>query len=370
MQYHKVGNRIFPNIQKDIVSSLSSLASSYSCEVIDLSLGNPVDSVASIIQNKLTNSSAYSRYPSVFGTTKLRNSIVMSLQRRYNIEIVDSDAVLPVIGTKEIISYLPMLMGIKSNELIAIPPLSYPVYEIGANMVGAQTLRTDSIEQLKKQNPSLVYINSPNNPTGQTLDLSYLYRIVNWAQKNNIIIVSDECYIGFNWESSPYSILHPSVSKNDYTGLVAIHSLSKISSLANYRAGFLAGDLNIISGLLNLRKKFGMIVPGPIQSSIITALSDDKHLTIQQNLYARRRAVLMSAMADFGFTKKNSEAGLYLWVTNGESCIKIATYLAEHGILVSPGRLYGPSGENHIRLSITITDDQISKFTERLSHVK
>lgn len=131
-------------------------------------------------------------------------------------------------------------------------------------------------------------------------------------------MASDECYLGLGWDERPVSVLHPSVCGGDHTGLLAVHSLSKSSSLAGYRAGFVAGDEAVVAELLAVRKHAGMMVPGPVQAAMVAALDDDEHEAVQRERYARRRQVLLDAFRGAGFTVEHSEAGLYLWATRGE----------------------------------------------------
>ena len=125
---------------------------------------------------------------------------------------------------------------------------------------------------------------------------------------------------GLGWDADPISVLHPSVCDGDHTGLLAIHSLSKTSSLAGYRAGFVAGDPSVVAELLAVRKHAGMMVPTPVQAAMVAALDDDAHEREQRERYARRRAVLLPALQSAGLTVDHSEAGLYLWATRGEPC--------------------------------------------------
>ena len=182
-------------------------------------------------------------------------------------------------------------------------------------------------------------------------------------------MASDECYLGLGWdpEAEPVSVLHPSVCGGDHTGLLAIHSLSKTSSLAGYRAGFVAGDPALVAELLAVRKHAGMMVPTPIQAAMVAALDDDAHEEVQRERYARRREVLLAAVLGARFTVDHSEAGLYLWATRGEPCRDTVASLAELGILVAPGEFYGPRGGRHIRMALTATDERIDAAAERLS---
>ena len=158
-----------------------------------------------------------------------------------------------------------------------VPELAYPTYDVGARLAGAQVLRADSLTQLGPQSPALVFVNSPSNPTGAVLGVDHLRKVVGWARERGALVASDECYLGLGWDAEPVSVLHPSVCDGDHTGLLAVHSLSKTSSLAGYRAGFVAGDPAVVAELLAVRKHAGMMVPTPVQAAMVAALDDDEH---------------------------------------------------------------------------------------------
>ena len=133
-------------------------------------------------------------------------------------------------------------------------------------------LRSDSLLKLGPQTPALIYLNSPANPHGQVLGVDHLRKFVEFARERGTIIVSDECYLGLGWgEERPVSILDPEVCGGDFTNLIAVHSLSKTSNLASYRAGWLAGDGELIQELLDIRRHAGLMNPGPIQSAMVAA---------------------------------------------------------------------------------------------------
>jgi len=294
---------------------------------------------------------------------------VAALARRFGITGLAESAVLPVIGTKELIAWLPTLLGLSAADMIAIPELAYPTYEVGARLAGAQVLRADSLTQLGPRSPALIYLNSPSNPTGRVLGADHLRKVVGWARDRGVLVASDECYLGLGWDlesSAPLSVLHPSVCDGDHTGLLAVHSLSKSSSLAGYRAGLVAGDPRAVAELLAVRKHAGMIVPTPVQAAMVAALDDDDHEKVQRERYAHRRAALLPALAAAGFTVDHSEAGLYLWATRGEPCRDTVSWLARRGILVAPGDFYGPGGGRHVRVALTATDERIAAAVHRL----
>jgi succinyldiaminopimelate transaminase len=356
-----------PEFPWDTLADVTALARAHPDGIVDLSVGTPVDPVAPLIRDALAAASSAPGYPTTAGTPALRASAVAALNRRYGITGLADDAVLPVIGTKELIAWLPTLLGLGSDDLVVVPELAYPTYEVGAQLAGAQVVRADSLTQLGPQSPALVYLNSPSNPTGKVLGVDHLRKVVGWARERGALVASDECYLGLGWDAQPYSVLHPDVCDGDHTGLLAVHSLSKTSSLAGYRAGFVAGDPAVVAELLAVRKHAGMMVPTPIQAAMVAALDDDPHEVVQRERYERRRALLLPALQSVGLTVDDSEAGLYLWATRGEPCRDTLAWLAQLGILVAPGEFYGPRGSHHVRVALTATDERITAAVQRLT---
>ncbi len=350
----------------DTLAGAAAIARAHPGGIVDLSVGTPVDPVAPVIREALAAASAAPGYPWTAGTPQLRAAAVAALARRYGVTGLAEDAVLPVIGSKEFIAWLPTLLGLGSEDLVVIPELAYPTYEVGARLAGAAVVPADSLTQLGPRCPAVIYLNSPANPTGRVLGAEHLRKVVQWARQRNTLVVSDECYLGLWWEQQPVSVLDPQVCEGDHTGLLAVHSLSKSSSLAGYRAGFVAGDPELVAELLAVRKHAGMMVPTPVQAAMVAALEDDAHEAEQRSRYARRRGVLLAALDSAGFTVENSEAGLYLWATRGEPGRDTVDWLARRGILVAPGDFYGPRGAQHVRVALTATDERIAVAVDRL----
>ncbi len=195
---------------------------------------------------------------------------------------VGIDGVLPSIGSKELVAWLPTLLGVGAGDTVVVPELAYPTYDVGVRLAGAELVRADSTTALGPRSPALVWINSPSNPTGRVLPPEHLAKVVAWARERDAIVVSDECYIELGWETEPVSVLHPDVCHGDHHGVLAVHSLSKRSNLAGYRAGFVAGDPALIKRLLEVRKHAGMIVPAPVQAAMVAALGDQEHVAEQR----------------------------------------------------------------------------------------
>jgi succinyldiaminopimelate transaminase len=281
---------------------------------------------------------------------------------------VPADAVLPVIGTKEFIAWLPALLGCGPGDTVVHPVLAYPTYDIGARLAGAKAVAADGLVSLGPERVALAWVNSPSNPTGRVLPAGHLAKMVSWARERGTVLASDECYIELGFDTRPVSLLHPEVCGGSHEGLLAVHSLSKRSNLAGYRAGFVTGDPALISGLLEVRKHAGMIMPRPVQEAMTAALQDDEHAAAQHARYAARRAMLRTALETAGWRIEHSEAGLYLWASHaGYDCWGAVGMLAEAGILVAPGDFYGPAGAGHVRIALTATDERVASAVSRLT---
>lgn len=276
---------------------------------------------------------------------------------------------LPVIGTKEFIAWLPTLLGCGPGDTVVHPALAYPTYEAGARLAGAKAVATDGLLALGPERVKLAWVNSPANPTGQVLPAGHLAKMVHWARERGTVLASDECYIELCFEGElSRSVLHPDCCDGSHQGLLAVHSLSKRSNLAGYRAGFVAGDPDLIASLLEIHRHAGMMVPGPIQAAMIAALDDDTHAVEQRARYAARRLWLRAALESAGWGIDHSEAGLYLWASHPDHDAWASVgFLAELGILVAPGTFYGPGGDRHIRVALTATDERIHAATTRLT---
>ena len=200
------------------------------------------------------------------------------------------DDVLPVVGTKEFIAWLPVMLGLGPGDVVLQPELAYPTYDIGARLAGAAVVASDSLLSAGPSRVRLVWVNSPSNPTGRVLPTEHLRKVVEWGRERGAVVASDECYISLGWEAAPVSVLHPDVCGSSRDGVLAVHSLSKRSNLAGYRAGFVTGDPALVADLLAIRKQAGMIMPGPVQAAMTAALDDDAHAREQRERYAGRRS--------------------------------------------------------------------------------
>jgi len=355
-----------PDFPWDSLADHTATARSHPDGVVDLSVGTPVDPVPELIRDALAAVSDQPGYPTTHGTPELRQAAVDAMDRRFGVAGLDPVAVLPTIGSKELVAWLPTLLGVRAGDLVAIPELAYPTYEVGALLAGAEVARVEGLTALGPRRPALLWLNSPSNPTGRVLPIEHLRKVVDWARERGTIVASDECYLSLTWDSSAVSILDPRISGGRTEGLLAVHSLSKSSSLAGYRAGFVTGDPALVKRLLEIRKHAGMIVPRPVQSAMTAALRDDQHVVEQRARYEARRKVLREALLGAGFRIDHSEAGLYLWATRDEDAWDTVSWLASRGILAAPGTFYGAAGSQHVRIALTAPDERIEAAAGRI----
>ncbi|MBO0776295.1 MAG: succinyldiaminopimelate transaminase, partial [Actinobacteria bacterium] len=330
-------------------------------------VGTPVDPVPPVVRRALAAAGDSPGYPATHGTVQLRRAAARWLARRHGVE-VDPAAVLPVIGTKEFITGLPTLLGCGPGDTVVHPALAYPAYDIGARLAGARPAASDGLTSLGPARVRLAWVNSPANPTGRVLPPAHLRKMADWARERGAVLASDECYLELGWEAEPRSVLHPEVCGGSHRGLLAVHSLSKRSNMAGYRAGFVTGDPELVASLLEIRRHAGFMMPAPVQAAATAALSDDEHAGAQRARYAARRQRLRAALTAAGWVIGHSEAGLYLWAERpGLDCWGSVQALAGAGILVAPGEFYGPAGRQHVRIALTATDERIEAAAARLA---
>ena len=339
---------------------------------IDLSVGSPIDPTPDSVQQALKKFSNAPGYPSTAGTLEFRESVVEWFARRRQVAGLHPDQVMPTIGSKELISWLPTFLGLGPGDVVVQPKVAYTAYAVGAALSGATLVSEDDPDNWP-ENTKLIWINSPGNPDGKVLGVAGFAKAVARARELGALLASDECYAELGW-SDPWdkevipSVLDPRVCGDGHEGILCVYSLSKQSNMAGYRAAFAVGAKDLIRDLVNLRMHTGMIMPLPTQQAVIAALADSTHVAAEKEIYSKRRATLLAAVTDFGFEVTDSEAGLYLWATMGQDCWSTVDQLAELGIVVVPGSFYGEHATKHVRFSLTATDNDISRAALRLQN--
>ena len=348
-----------PDFPWDALAPYGAIAKKHPQGAIDLSVGTPVDPTPEFIQKAFQEASNSPSYPVTVGTPELREAIT-AWAKKY-LGATGDFAVLPLIGSKEFVAWLPTFIEAQS---VLFPDVAYPTYLVGSLLAEAKATPV-SIDAVQWPQADMAWVNSPSNPTGRVHSESEFKAAIDWSRKNQSVVVSDECYLEFGDSVKPTSILN--YTGGDNTNILAVFSLSKRSSMAGYRAAFIVGDPALIARILEVRKHAGMMVPLPVQVAMVAALSDESHVAEQRARYNARRATLTPALQSAGFSIENSEAGLYIWATRNENCWDSVSWLAELGVIATPGIFYGDLGASHIRIAMTATDAQIAEAAARIS---
>jgi len=372
-----------PDFPWDTLADVTARARAHPRGIVDLSVGTPVDPTPEVVREALAKAADSPGYPTTHGTPELREAVAAWFARRRGVPDLDPAAVLPTLGSKELVALLPSLLGLRPGDVVLHPHVAYPTYDVGARLAGATPEpAADPASRLAADDGAvrLVWLNSPGNPDGSVLSAERLRAVVDAARAAQarhgrpVVVASDECYAELAWDA-PWSgegvpsLLDPRVTGGSHDGLLVAYSLSKQSNLAGYRAAFLAGDRGIVGRLLEIRKHAGLMVPGPVQAAMVAALGDDDHVAAQRARYARRHRLLVGAFEDAGYVVDGSHAGLYLWLRTqgGQDGRVTVADLAGLGILTAPGAFYGAAGSGHVRAALTASDERIGEAVTRLS---
>ncbi|HYD10546.1 MAG TPA: aminotransferase class I/II-fold pyridoxal phosphate-dependent enzyme [Acidimicrobiales bacterium] len=356
----------------DKLAPLQAKADALEGGCVDLSVGAPVDEPPPGVLEALASSGAERGYPASIGTAQLRDAASRWMKRRLGVDVPASQ-VAACIGTKELVAGMPHWLSLRdpSRDTVLYPAVAYPTYEMGALLAGlrAVPVPVDSSFRLDVSQISpddarravVLWSNSPGNPAGNLDDLA---SIVAFGREHGVLVASDECYVELTWQGSRRTALAWGTD-----GVLAVHSISKRSNLAGVRAGFYAGDADVVRFLGEVRKHAGFMVPGPVQHAAAIALDDDAHVERQREIYWRRlqrfAAILREA---YGVDAPMPGGGIYLWVPapGGDAWGFAERLAAEGGALVSPGDFYGPQAATYVRVALVQPDDRLELVAQRL----
>lgn len=358
-----------PDFPWDTLESAKQRASAHPDGLIDLSMGTPVDDVPEVIRTALAAAANSPGYPRTEGTPAFREAVCSWLKSECGVSHCSPSSVIPTLGLKEAVAFLPLLLGLGPDDTVVVPELAYPTYEVGARAAGTRIIRSSNIDAWANDPAvSLVWVNSPANPTGRIASVAEMRAIVAAARACGAVVASDECYLDLWWsDERPKSVLSDAVSDCNHTGLLALHSLSKRSNLAGYRVGSVSGDPLLVRELLTARKHLGLMVPNPNLAAAVAAYTDCESVQHQRERYRARRDKLLPALAAVGLNIEHSEGSLFIWATDGTDGWVTVDRLAERGILVAPGSFYGAAGKPYVRIALTATDEQINQACQRLT---
>ena len=332
--------------------------------LVDFSIGDPREPTPQFIREALIGSvPEISQYPTTAGLGELREAIADYLNRRFGVVVDPSTQIIPTTGSKEGIFHTPFAFvdpGADHGVVYGTP--GYPVYERGARFAGARldpvrlsgdfVLRARDISDEMWDRARLVWSCSPHNPTGSVTSIAELADLLERSRAEGALFLSDECYADVYETDPPGSVLQ--VAGPDLAGALAFYSCSKRSGMTGYRSGAIIGDAEAIAALATLRSSAGVAPAEFVQAAAVAAWSDDEHAAGRRAIFMAKRAVLRRAFDELGLPVVASTAGLYLWVVV-EDDLAVTGTLLERGVVVSPGRAFGPGGEGYIRLALVPT---------------
>jgi succinyldiaminopimelate transaminase len=360
-----------PPYPYDRLDALKPSAQALDGGLVDLSIGTPCDPPPPFVVEALASSAAERGYPASIGSPAFREAAAGWMQRRLGVEVPVAQ-LAACIGTKELVAGMPHWLRLRdpSRDVVLYPAISYPSYAMGAELAGCRAVPVpvtpdgrsdlDAIDAADADRALCLWVNSPGNPTGQLDDLG---AAAEWGRARGVPVVSDECYVEFTWQGPGATIL-----THGLEGVLAVHSLSKRSNLAGVRAGFYAGDAELVRYLSEIRKHSGFMVPGPVQAAAIAAWSDQAHVDIQRERYRRRLERMAEILDAIGVDAPMPSGGFYLWAPapDGDAWALVRQLAEEGGALVSPGEFYGADGEGFVRVAVVQPDDRIELIARRL----
>ena len=353
------------------LDALRTVAQRHEGGAVDCSIGTPVDPPPTAVLEELARGAGARGYPTSAGSPDYREAAAAWMGRRFDVDL-GADALAACIGTKEFVATTAGFLHRRTPErdTVLYPAISYPTYAMGAELAGLRALPVpvesgrldlDAIDAADRDRALVLWSNSPSNPTG---DLDDLGRLAAWGRDHGVLVASDECYCEFTWADRPRSIL-----EHGRDGVLSVHSISKRSNLAGLRAGFYAGDADVVAYLRSLRQHAGFMIPGPVQAAVAVAWRDDEHVEHQREIYRRRLELLRAALESVGVRAPMPEGSFYLWCERpGMSGWDLAAWLAEvSGLVASPGDLYGPDGAPFVRLAVVQPDERLALCASRLA---
>jgi succinyldiaminopimelate transaminase len=347
--------------------------------VIDFGKGDPNEPTDPAIRRALVEAlPERAPYPLAQGLPELREAVAGWVARRFEVALDPDTEVVPTYGSKEAIFSLAQVLVDQASEkrLVVHGEPAYPVYGRGALLAGAD-LETvplvraqgflpdvEAVPEETWRRTAIFWVNYPNNPTGAVAPRDFYERVTELAARHEFVVASDEAYTELWFEEPPASALQAT----DRSRVVVFQTLSKRSSMTGYRSGFVAGPPEVVSALKAYRPTVGTAPQEFVQRAAVVAWGDESHVEETRARYRAKRDVLLPVLAERGWEVVASTATMYLWVAipTGETSETVAERLLEHGLVVSPGTFFGPSGEGYVRFALVPTLDECERAAEIL----
>ncbi|WP_430461323.1 succinyldiaminopimelate transaminase [Thalassolituus sp. LLYu03] len=359
---------------------------------IALSIGEPKHPSPEFVQQALIDSIAsLENYPTTKGLPELNETIASWLKRRFKLSQVDAATqVIPVTGTREALFAFAQAVVDRSaaNPLVVSPNPFYQIYEGAAYLAGATPhflpcLAENGFNPDYSAVPAqvwedcqLLYICTPGNPTGATLNFDDFKQLIELADKHDFILASDECYseIYVDGKDAPMGLLEAceKLGRHDYKNCVVFHSLSKRSNLPGLRSGFVAGDAALLKPFLLFRTYHGCAMPVQTQMASIAAWNDEQHVEQNRTYYSEKFRRVIEILSPV-LPVEQTDAGFYLWVETPVDDETFAQQLfAQQNVTVLPGSYLSRTvdginpGKNRVRMALVAGVDECVEAAHRI----
>lgn len=362
-------------------------------ETFDLTIGEPQHQPPPLLAEVVArHAQEWNRYPPLNGTAAFRRVVCDWLARRYHLPPVALDTernVLPVAGTKEALFLLPEVLVPERpsgpRPAVLLPNPVYAVYVGAAVLAGAEpvylpaTVETGFLPDLEALDPGLLdrtaalYLCSPANPQGAVAGLPYLRKAVRLARRHGFVLVADECYTELYDRDPPPGALEAAWAEDrSLANVLVFHSLSKRSSAAGLRSGFVAGDPEVLARFLRLRAYAAAVQPLPLMAAATALWADEAHVEANRALYRRKFDLAERRLSNrFGFYRP--AGGFFLWLDVGDGEVATTTLWRQGGVKVLPGAYLAvpdADGRNvaeaYIRVAMVHDEPVLERALDRL----
>jgi LL-diaminopimelate aminotransferase len=367
----------FAELQKQVADQRAA-----GIDVINLGIGDPdyptFPHVVEAMQAAVADPGTHN-YPSNRGREDFRAALADFYRRRFEVEIDPASEVIPAIGAKECIYNLCFAFLDPGDIALASDP-GYPPYTGGPLLAGAASvllplepdlgfapdldkLDADSLERAR-----LIFINYPNNPTGAVVPDGFFERVVELAREHQILVVHDNAYSETTYDGyvAPSFLATPGAKEVG----VEVFSLSKGFNMTGWRCAAILGNADAVSSYWRLKTNVDSGLFEAVQLAGAAALEGPRErITKMNEIYARRRDLVVGALREIGVDVEKRKATIYVWapVPEGHTSTSFAELvLEEAAVVISPGSMYGPSGEGFFRISLTTSDERITEALERM----
>lgn len=357
--------------------------------VYNFGTGDPQIPVWEPIKESLIKGiSSISQYPTIRGIDALKNAHFDYLKRNYGISSWDNLDIIPTRGSKEAIFHIAQsLVGRANNRRkIIYPDPGYPVYQSSIYFAGGiptpiklvpqndyllepWNLPTDTVKDAAG-----IWVNYPHNPTGASASKEYWKKLIDWCHKTDTILLADDCYTDIycpKLDATGERPITPIALSTDR--VLSFMSLSKRSGMTGYRAGFIAGDKNILALHVKARANFGLGLPKFIQTAAVKAWSDDTHVAKRREIFEKRLSFASKKLTEIGIQHKQPTATFYLWCKVPDSFagddIKFALAAASKGIILSPSSWLSENIKGYFRLALVPELEETQKAFDILEQL-